>query len=85
VSGDTASGFGVITVDTGVRSSGSSLAMARLIMSLKPKIPTNLPLSTTNAALRASAIIIPVSCNVVRGDTIVDGLPAKIVRKVGED
>ena len=43
VAGDTDSGFGVITVDTGVKSKGNSLATARDIMSLKPNMPTNRP------------------------------------------
>mmetsp|Transcript_3739 Transcript_3739/g.8331 ORF Transcript_3739/g.8331 Transcript_3739/m.8331 type:complete len:283 (-) Transcript_3739:94-942(-) len=85
VSGDTDSGFGVMTVDTAVKSKGSSFAMARVIISLNPKIPTSWPLSTTNAALRASAIILPVSWIVVDGETMVDGLPAKMARSVGED
>ncbi|KAL3783576.1 hypothetical protein ACHAW5_007884 [Stephanodiscus triporus] len=81
VSGDTDSGFGVITVDTGVKSKGNSFATARIIMSLNPNIPTNRPFSTTNAALRASAILCPVSWIVVNGETMVDGLPAKTVRR----
>ena len=85
VSGDTDSGFGVITVDTGVKSRGNSLATARDIMSLNPNMPTNRPFSTTSAAFRASAILCPVSWIVVDGETMVDGLPAKTVRRVGED
>ena len=84
VSGDTASGLGVITEDTLVSSKGNSFAMARLIMSLKPKMPSNFPFFTTKAAFRASAIIAPTSWREAVGGTIVDGLPAKMLRSVGE-
>ena len=74
-----------MTFDTAVRFNGNSFAMALVIMSLKPKIPTSRPFSTTNAALRASAIMEPVSWIDVDGETMVDGLPARILRRVGED
>ena len=53
-------------------------------MSLKPKIPTSLPLSTISAAFLASDITTAVSRRLVPGDTIVDGLPASNVRSVGD-
>jgi len=84
ISGVTDSGFGVITLVTSVSSKGSSFATQRDIMSLKPKIPTNSPSSTTSAALRASAIFTPASRTFVPGLTIVAGLPASRLRKVGE-
>ena len=81
MSGDTDSGFGVITVDTGVKAKGNSLATASDIdiMSLNLNMPTNRPFLTTSVAFRASAIICPVSWIVVGGETMVDGLPAKTV------
>mmetsp|Transcript_1615 Transcript_1615/g.2632 ORF Transcript_1615/g.2632 Transcript_1615/m.2632 type:complete len:202 (+) Transcript_1615:499-1104(+) len=84
ISGDTVSGSGVITCDTGVDSRCNPFATARDIISLKPKIPTKRPFSTTKDALRASAILIPVSRRFVCGDTIVAGFPANKLRKVGD-
>ena len=59
-------------------------ATARVIMSLKPKIPTSLPFSTTSAAFLESAMRPAVSRKLVCGDTIVDGLPASRLRNVGD-
>ena len=84
ISGETVSGFGVITVLTVVRSEGSSLATTLDIMSLNPKIPTNSPLSTTKAAFFAGAINAHACLTVECGDTIVDGAPVSKLRKVGE-
>jgi len=84
MSGETDSGSGVITLDIAVSFKGSSLAIARVIISLKPKIPTSSPSSTTRAAFRRSAIISPASLKLVSGLTMVAGLPAKILRKVGD-
>jgi len=84
VSGNTDSGLGVITVETCVNSRGSSFATARLIISLKPNIPTSSPSLTTSAAFRDPAITSPVSCRVVLGRTTVAGFPASKLRRVGE-
>jgi len=83
-SGDTNSGFGVITFDTGVLSRGSSFATALVIMSLKPKIPTNSPFSTTNEAFLDSDINMPASLMEELGLTIDLGFPASKLRSVGE-
>jgi len=84
ISGDTDSGSGVMTSLTSVCSRGSSLATALLIMSLKPKMPTNLPSSTTRAAFLASDMTVAVSFRLVSGDTIVAGFPASKLRSVGD-
>mmetsp|Transcript_13873 Transcript_13873/g.38368 ORF Transcript_13873/g.38368 Transcript_13873/m.38368 type:complete len:362 (-) Transcript_13873:3308-4393(-) len=71
-SGVTVSGLGVMTSLTGVSSSGSPRAIARVIISLKPKTPTSSPASsTTRAAFRCSAIRSPASRIVVEVLTIV--------------
>ena len=85
VSGDTDSGLGVMTAETKVLSNGNSLAMALVIMSLKPKIPTSKLFSTIKAAFRASAIISPTVCKVELGLTMVDGFPARTDLRVGDD
>jgi len=85
ISGKTVSGLGVITDDTAVSSKGSSFATQRLIQSLKPKIPTSSPSSTTNAAFLASAILIAQSRTFVPGFTTVDARPCRILPSVGID
>ena len=85
VSGVTDSGLGVITELTAVSSRGNSFAIALDIISLKPKMPTTSSSSTTRAALRASVITSPVSRRFVPGLTTVAGLPARRLRRVGDD
>ena len=80
-SGDTASGFGVITCEI-ADERDMSFARTRVIMSLKVNTPTSTPLSTISEALRSCAIRIPASWIVDVGLTTVFGLPARTPRRV---
>mmetsp|Transcript_41434 Transcript_41434/g.50410 ORF Transcript_41434/g.50410 Transcript_41434/m.50410 type:complete len:252 (+) Transcript_41434:473-1228(+) len=85
MSGDTASGFGVIMLVTSVSSSLSSFAKPLDIISLNDTKPTNSPSSTTKAAFCVSAINTAVSRRLVSALTTLDGLPANKLRNVGDD
>mmetsp|Transcript_13873 Transcript_13873/g.38369 ORF Transcript_13873/g.38369 Transcript_13873/m.38369 type:complete len:346 (-) Transcript_13873:2270-3307(-) len=85
ISGETASGSGVMTVSTVVDSSGNSLATARVIMSLKPKIPISFPSSTIKEAFLFSVMIAAASRMDVDRSTIVLERPANKLRRVGVD
>ena len=84
ISGESVSGFGVITVLTIVRSEGSSLAVTLDIMYLNPKLLTNSPLSTTKVAFFSSAINAYDCLTLECGDTIVGSTLVRKLRNVRE-
>mmetsp|Transcript_36713 Transcript_36713/g.88755 ORF Transcript_36713/g.88755 Transcript_36713/m.88755 type:complete len:220 (-) Transcript_36713:7826-8485(-) len=82
ISGPTASGSGVMTSNTKVDSGSEPLDTTRFSMSLKPKIPTSSPPSTTKAALRFSDMTVAASITLVSGETIVFGVPERMLPNV---
>jgi len=71
-----------MTSNTKVDSGSEPLDTTRFSMSLKPKIPTSSPPSTTKAALRFSDMTVAASITLVSGETIVFGVPERMLPNV---